>query len=314
MVNDLLRKGLKLSHLRLLAALGEDQRLSAAAQRLGISQPAASRLGAEMERILGAPVYLRSPTGVALTMLGVALVRRAQRILLEIELADREVRELAEGLAGQVRVGSVTGPAVEYLLPVLRGFRLSHPRVRVAIDVGTSTHLIPELLDGRLDFALARLPAGQEREAFDAEPMGTEPIAFAVRLGHPLAARGKVGLKDLMPFDWALPFDGTILRDRVEAAISDKGLAMPGQIVSTSSFLMTLALVGRTNAVAPLAQAVVEAFGANGICALDLDQRIEVGTYALITRRDMDLTPAAAALADLLRRQAAASTGPSNAA
>lgn len=300
---DLVRKGLKLSHLRLLAALQEEERLGAAAARLGISQPAASRLASELERITGSPVYHRVQNGIQLTREGAALARRARRIMLEIGLADREVRELVAGLAGNVTVGSVTGPAVDVLLPALRSFRLSNPQVSVGVDVGTSVHLVGELLGGRIDFALARLPPGHDHTAFRVQPIGTEPIGFAVRHGHPLTRQGTVGLGALLGYDWVLPFPGTLLRDTIEAALAAKGLPLPQRIVSTSSFLMTLALVRQTNALAPIAGAVVQAFSPSGIASVKLDTAIDVGTYSLISRADTELTPAAEALAAILRRR-----------
>ena len=80
----LLQKGLKISHLRMMAAFAETGQIGAAAQALGITQPAASRLLAEIERIAGVPVHIRSGRGVSLTEAGQVLARRAGRVLLEM--------------------------------------------------------------------------------------------------------------------------------------------------------------------------------------------------------------------------------------
>ena len=74
----LARGGLKLGHLRMAAALDEHGQVSAAASVLNISQPAASRMIAEIEAIVGAPICERLPCGVALTPYGKALARRAK--------------------------------------------------------------------------------------------------------------------------------------------------------------------------------------------------------------------------------------------
>ncbi|MES2540969.1 MAG: LysR family transcriptional regulator, partial [Pseudomonadota bacterium] len=93
--------------------------LGVAAARIGVAQPAASRLLAEMEELLGLPLHERQGRGLRLTEVGLALARRAARI--EIELADaaRELAEAATGRAGVVRVGAVTGPALSLVMPVL---------------------------------------------------------------------------------------------------------------------------------------------------------------------------------------------------
>ena len=64
MTVDLLRRGLKLSHLRIVAALGEAGQIGLAAARIGVTQPAASRLLAEVERIAGHPVHRRAGRGI----------------------------------------------------------------------------------------------------------------------------------------------------------------------------------------------------------------------------------------------------------
>ncbi len=74
----LLRSGLKLRHMRLTAALEEHGQISAAAHVMNISQPAASRMIAEIEAILGVEICERLPRGVRLTPYGAALARRAR--------------------------------------------------------------------------------------------------------------------------------------------------------------------------------------------------------------------------------------------
>ena len=91
----LLRRGLKMAHLRLLAALGATGQMGAAAGRMGITQPAASRLMAEVERISGAVLHQRTGRGLVLTPGGAALARRAGQVLIEIEDAGRELAEIA---------------------------------------------------------------------------------------------------------------------------------------------------------------------------------------------------------------------------
>src|SRR6186997_3326327 len=91
---------LKFSHMRMIAALEQHGSVSAAAATLNISQPAASRMVAEMETIVRAKLLERLPRGVALTAYGQALARRARTILAEIREADREIRDLRDGRGG----------------------------------------------------------------------------------------------------------------------------------------------------------------------------------------------------------------------
>ncbi|MGR3497467.1 MAG: LysR substrate-binding domain-containing protein [Limimaricola soesokkakensis] len=296
----LLRRGLKLGHLQLLAFLERGCQLGMAAEALGIAQPAASRLLSEAERIAGCPLRRRDGRGIQLTAEGVALARRAGRVIGELNDAERELSEIAAGLSGEVRIGAVTGPAMDRVLPALRNARLSMPKLRIQVEVGNSGELAEALLDGRLDLALARLPDDRSATLFDVTPLSDEPVALVVRPGHRLLSMPELAPADLLDYDWILPARGTILHDTVQDRLERLGLPAPRVGVTTSSFLLTLALVQRSNAVAPLARAVASRF-AGGACAiLPIDLGISVLPYGLMTRAGAALPRAAQRMAELL--------------
>jgi DNA-binding transcriptional LysR family regulator len=303
----LLRRGLKLSHLRLMAALAEAGQLGLAADRLGIAQPAASRLLAEVERITGQPVHLRTGRGITLTPMGEALARRAGRVLMELRDAGREMAELAGGGAGHVRIGSVTGPALDRVLPALRTARLALPEVSAEVVVAPSDLLGQQLLTGRLDFALGRMPGGMEGELTLTDAVGVEPVALMVRRGHRLATAGRIDPTDLMDFDWVMPGPEALLTQAVMGRLMELGLPQPPQRLATASFLLTLALIQQSNAIAPLARAVCDRFAGAGspYVILPVDLGIVVEPFGLLMRRDAILTPVAARLAAMVLAQGA---------
>ncbi|MCX7301324.1 MAG: LysR substrate-binding domain-containing protein [Rhodobacterales bacterium] len=300
---ELLKRGLKLTHLRIVAALSETGQIGLAAARLGITQPAASRLLAEVDALTGHPVHQRTGRGVTLTPEGTALARRAARVLAEISDAGREIDELAGGATGHVRIGSVTGPALDRVLPALRAARLSLPGITAEVEVATSDVLGDQLLSGRLDFTLARLPQGADPALFDISLIGSEPVSLVVRAGHRLAGKADLQPADLMEFDWVLPGPGAILRQTVLARLAELGLPAPPGRLATSSFLLTLAMLQQSNAIAPLARAVATRF-ASGDAApyavLALDLAITVAPYGIVTRRAATLTPAASRIRTLI--------------
>src|SRR5579875_4199113 len=88
---------LKLAQLRLIAAIEDRGSVSAAAEALNLSQPAASRMIAEMEQGFGAALCERLARGVRLTALGAALARHARSVLLQLAEAEREIDDLKLG-------------------------------------------------------------------------------------------------------------------------------------------------------------------------------------------------------------------------
>lgn len=302
--DSLLQRGLKISHLRMIAALAQHGQLGLAARHLSITQPAASRLLSEIEKITDTDVHARTGRGMRLTDAGAALAHRAQRILVEMNDAGREMAQLSAGGAGFVGIGSVTAPALDLVLPALRSARLSHPAISAEVTVGPSDQLCAQLLTGTLDFAIARVPTGMNAADFATESIAPEPVAFVVRRGHRLALAADVTPTDLLDYDWVMPGSGSLLASTVMDGLSALGLPPPMHRVSTSSFLLTLALLRQSNAVAPLAEAVARQFATGDdapFAILPVQIGIEVRPYALLTRHMSVPTPAAAVLLRLVR-------------
>ncbi|SMY06685.1 LysR substrate-binding domain-containing protein [Flavimaricola marinus] len=303
MADTFLRRGLKLRHLRIVAALSETGQIGSAAEALSISQPAASRLLAEAERITGHKVHTRSGRGVVLTAQGKALAVRAARILTELDDASRDMDEIETGATGHVRLGSVTGPALDRVLPALQSAWQSLPGVTTEVEVAASDALGDMLLAGRLDFALARQPLHLDADRFVFRGMADEQVSLVVRQGHPLLQGAMPPAEALMGFDWVMPGPGAILRTAVLTRLTALGLPHPASRLATSSFLLTLTMLRQSDAIAPLASPVAQSFAGEAgsdFAVLPIDLGIRVEPYGLLTRSGSTLTPVAARLAALI--------------
>ena len=182
-----------------------------------------------------------------------------------------------------------------------RQARVHLPRVTVNVEVSTSDVLGEALIEGNLDFILARLPTRRDPRQFEARFIGPEPISLIVRQGHPLLRRPEQTMRRLMEFDWVMPLEGALLRSTVETELLSRGMGLPRKMLSTSSFLLTLVTVNQTNAIAPVATSVARFFASqsgmgSAIGELALDLPLEVQPYALITVAGRELTPAAKAM------------------
>jgi DNA-binding transcriptional LysR family regulator len=305
---DLLRRGLKLSHIRLIAALKETGQMSAAATQLNISQPAASRLAAEHEALIGVDNHIRHPRGVTLTRYGEHLAARAQNMLRGLQDAGREITELREGLRGSVAIGAVSGPSVELMIPVIGELRVTHPQLTLSVIVDTSFLLADALLAGTLDFYLGRIPDGLNSRMFTTKIIGEEPISIIVRRDHPLTAKKGLTLKDLADYEWVMQHEGSLLRRTVEAYLIRNGVPLPERVLSTSSTLLTLVAVSQTDALAPLASSVASfvsdrnGLGGN-VAMLDIAPDLAVSPCYLVLKAQEALSPAAGIVYDAIIKQ-----------
>ena len=310
----LLRSGLSLRHMRMIAALDDHGRVSAAAQVMNISQPAASRMIAEMEAVLDVKLCERLPRGITLTPYGKALARRARSILLEMREADREISELKAGKGGAVFLGAVTAPAIELAVPAIREIRRIYPRIEITMQVETSNVLARELIATRHDFIIARIPDDLNPRLFEARVIGVEKACLIVRRGHPLTkghplSTGKpVRLEDTAAYDWVFQSGGSPLRQAMESNFLNRNISLPDRILNTSSLLLTLVMVAESDAIAPVSVQVAKFIqnpdglaGAVDIVQTEFD--IEVRPYSLITVKNRVLSPAAKMLHDFILRE-----------
>jgi DNA-binding transcriptional LysR family regulator len=300
MIMSLISRGLKLSHLRLIAELSKSGQVGVTAARLNITQSAASRLLSEVEQIVGAAVRVKDGRGVMLTELGVALAKRAERVLLELDDTEQELSELTSGAAGHVRIGSVTGPAVEWVLPALHVALGDMPNVTFDVEVGPSDIICDMLVSGEIDLAIARVTEVTDAAQLDQRVIATEPMSLIVRKGHPLIKTVSITPESVTNFDWVLPAKGSVLRRAVEARLSELGLSELTVRISTSAIPLTLAHVKSSDAIAPLANSLCDMFGHGDFAVLPLELGIDAGGFSLLTRRNTDPTPAAAKVQEII--------------
>jgi DNA-binding transcriptional LysR family regulator len=292
-----LARKLKPPYLRLVLKIAETGQLQIAAASQGISQPAASRILTEIETEAGTPLFHRHAKGMALTPAGATFVKHGRAILTELDNLDTEMTNMKSGLGGEVRVGSVTGPAVRCLVPAIRQIKESTPGIEPTIDVGPSVELVRGLEEGRFDFILARLPPEYDSRAFRLTPARGEVVSLLIGGSHPLAGRPSVSLGELAGYEWVIQERGSPIRSAVEQAFHAAGVPVPGNITNTSSLLIMLAVLESSLAIATLSEEVAGLLTRSTLGfrfeALKLIESVTVPPYFIIQNRSQQLSRAA---------------------
>ncbi|WP_437855249.1 LysR family transcriptional regulator [Sorangium sp. So ce363] len=184
---------------RLFLAVAEAGSLSAAARKLQMTQPTVSRRLAELEALLGEPLFDRGVAGTALTAYGAGLVEPAQRMAdWAAELTRAAERRHAP--TGVVRVTAPPGIAHGFLVPFAAAFSRRAPAIELHV---VSTVRPLDLTRREADLALRLgVPADEDSVA----SVDIELRAFA---SEPYAARaaGKADPAELAWIGWAPPLD-----------------------------------------------------------------------------------------------------------
>jgi DNA-binding transcriptional LysR family regulator len=305
-----LRSRLKLRHLRLVVVLDEHRNLRRAAEVMNIAQPAASKLLAEIEQIVGQPLFERHPRGLTPTLQGEILIRNAAIALRTLAQAGEEISAFTLGQSGVVTVGTVMAPMVELLVEAIEFVREHHPKLQITVELDVSDVLTPRLLEGTIDFSLARIPWGMDPTLFSYQELWGEDIHFICREGHPLAEKKVVTLHDLAQCWWVLQPAGTPLRHELERSFLAAGLPPPSKVTSSTSAVMAMIMVDRSDAITALEWHVAKLLSGMGrFRILNFGQRVTVEPYGLITVADRPLSPGARMLFDAILRIAQGKSG-----
>jgi DNA-binding transcriptional LysR family regulator len=301
----LIRSRLKMRQIALLAHLDDERCVMRAAEAIGMTQPAASKLLREIEEALQVQLFERRARGIVPTSSGEILVRHARSILSEINLAQQELATLKSGLSGQTSLGTVTTPAASLVPAAIAALKRQHPGLLVTVEVDHSRLLLEKLLQGELDMLVARLPDAAGAGILHFEPLGDERHAVFEGGQQPRIAKAP-RLEDLQDRPWILPPPGSVLRERLMSLFLERGLGVPANVVQTQSLPVITNLLRTTDAVAVLQLEAVRPLCESGFLSLLIeDLGLEIGCFGIITRKGHSLSPGGRALLDCLHRAAA---------
>jgi DNA-binding transcriptional LysR family regulator len=163
----------RLKTLRLFVRVAYTQSFSLAGRELGLSQPSASRLIAELEKDIGGTLLQRHTRAVSLTEAGSAYLARVEQILADIDDADYQARDTDE-LRGHLKIGASSSFATRELVPRLSRFMTRHPELNVDICIDDDRQ---DLVTEGIDLAL-RVGALSDSGTV-ARRIGRWPLALA---------------------------------------------------------------------------------------------------------------------------------------
>ena len=170
-IDRVLRSNLKLRHLQLLVALDQFRHLGRAAEFLSLTQPAVSKTLAEIERLFGLELFVRSTRGTEPTAYGVAVVRFARSVLADYDRTRDEIAAVAAGAAGRVSVGAMVVATPVLLARAVELLKARSSQTAVLVEEGDLTRLLPRLRVAELDLFVGRLEPGYAAPDLQTEPL-----------------------------------------------------------------------------------------------------------------------------------------------
>lgn len=197
--------------MRAFYAIVEEGNISHAAQRLDIAQPALSRQMKRLESSLGVQLFERGSRRIRLTDAGRVMYTRVEHILGMVDGTVREITEIGSGIAGSIRLGTITTSGALLLPELISEFHARYPNVTYQIWEAEGARIL-ELLDNRvIEIGITRTQV--DSKVYESIVLPNEPLVLIMNKEQEIGEDSqKVELKELkdqpiiVPLRWQSVF------------------------------------------------------------------------------------------------------------
>ena len=211
-----------LNQLSSFLAVAREGSVSAAAEKLYVTQPSISAAVSALARELGVDLTERVGRGIGLTAAGEAFRPYAADVLGLIDQGRKAAREAADVSMRSLRIVAVA-TAAEFVVPsLLRSFTALHPEINLTLEVANRAELFDRVLEHEVDVAIAGRPPADERIA--GHSFLDNAIALIAAPGDPLAGARPVRPEELARRVWLMRETGSGTRLLVAEFLSDHDL------------------------------------------------------------------------------------------
>ncbi|CAM3719855.1 LysR family transcriptional regulator [Mesobacillus zeae] len=259
--------------LRYFIAIAEEKNITAAANRLHISQPPLSMQLKQLEQELGVNLVERNGKRMELTDKGRLLYNHALHLVNSLEEVKNELAETEEGRKGTLALGinTLSFPGITELLHQFHG---QYPQVTFKIVQNDSAFLSEQIRNRTIELAFIRLPLEQRDLTY--QHLYSEPFVFVTKEQTP----SQISLKELAEYPIILPStEGLGLYHTIAEAFSREHLS-PATIgeCSDTKVLIELVTAGIGSTILP--RSVLQSYALddlNSVPLLDTDMNSSLG-------------------------------------
>jgi LysR family transcriptional regulator, transcription activator of glutamate synthase operon len=174
------------NQLKYFISVAQTLSFTEAARRNGLTQPSISHHIGELEKHIGAMLFLRNKHSVALTAAGRELLPYALDIVQTAENAVMHVRQSEEGVLGHIAVSAVTTSS-EFLSNCLSIFAKRYPDILVDISITSGREQVIAMNGNKYDFHFTLRDMVPSGDTFEYLVSNTDELCLVFPKGHPLA-------------------------------------------------------------------------------------------------------------------------------
>jgi DNA-binding transcriptional LysR family regulator len=242
---QMLHSRLSLRQFLIVSAIAETGSILNAARMLNMTQPAVSRALAELERIVGRPIFERTRRGTLPTSAGEVLIRHARATLSEMRAAWEGMEDVEKGRSGRITLGTLPNGVAGPLPGALAAMRRERPGVAITVVEGLFAPLISSLRSGEVDMVFGRLdhPDPAATAGLVGRPLYRQEWSVLARAGHPILERRGLKMADIVRDAWIVPVPGSPIRSVIEGFFLRQGLPLPSDRLEISGLGVSRAML-----------------------------------------------------------------------
>jgi DNA-binding transcriptional LysR family regulator len=182
--------------LEVFRAIMRDKSVTSAANSLGVSQPAVSKVLHHLESQLGYALFERIGGRLAPTTEALLLYEEADRVYRQLEVLKNLSQSIRENKVGLLRIGASSAVTYSILAKALLAFQKEHPTVKVHLNTLPKADIAELLLIGDIDFALTLSPV--QAPTVRSQTLANVRMVVGLREDDPLAALNEITPLDLV--------------------------------------------------------------------------------------------------------------------
>jgi DNA-binding transcriptional LysR family regulator len=217
--------GMTLEKLRIFLAVAEHLHFTRAAEELYITQPAVSAAIQSLETDYRIKLFHRIGRHIEITDAGKLLQAEAQKILEQIALTERGLRELNNLERGELQLGSSLTIGNYWLPEKISKFQRCYPGISINCTLANTEEIIMGTMSGKFDIGLVEGEVKSSLKTYLEEKIvGSDRLVIIVGRSHPWFKRKKIPITELTTTEWVMREPGSGTQQRFEEALHNWGI------------------------------------------------------------------------------------------
>lgn len=227
---------MKLNHRQLEAfrAMIETGSVTEAANRIAVTQPAASRLLADLEHNVGFALFVREKKRLTPTPEALALFEEVEKSFIGLDQIGEAAREIGSYRRGALHICGMPALSLGFLPKVIAQFCAERPDISVSLQIHSSQKVLQYVASQQFDLGFAEIKTNHN--GVITEPLWEAPMVAILPDGHPLCYKERLGPEDFANQNYISFGSNYPTRTRIDAIFTAANIERKMQIETQLSF------------------------------------------------------------------------------